>query len=366
MICFYLIWTLCYFVLLAWFAKKWPNSALQADFSESFPEVTLLIPFRNEFNKLNNLIDQIHQFDYPKLRIILIDDQSEDGSFDFLRENLVGDHRVKVIQSSGSGKKSALQFGVEMAESELILCTDADCRFPRNWVQQMILPFANPKTQLVAGPVLSAGQDTFFQRFQQIEWSSILLLTQFFFTQKKPLMCSGANLAYRKSAFVGVNGYRLNLEHWSGDDEFLLKAISVSFGGESCVYLPFSKNLIFTDPQPDLANLINQRVRWAGKWKVHRDFYHSASAVFSLVVQLVWLGSLVLLSFGLSGLFVFSLVWAGKILAEKNALGKVLRSLGIRQFISDFIKTGLFHPVFVVWVAVATAKGNFVWKGRTN
>ncbi|OOG75277.1 glycosyltransferase [Algoriphagus sp. A40] len=366
MICFYLIWTLCYIVLLAWFAKKWPNPALKTDLPEVFPEVTLLIPIRNEIKILSRLIDQIHQIDYPKLRVILIDDQSEDGSLDFLRDNLAGDPRVKVIQSPGSGKKSALQFGVEKADSDLILCTDADCRFSRNWVQQMVLPFANPKTQLVAGPVLSTGQNTFFQRFQQIEWSSILLVTQFFFTQKKPLMCSGANLAYRKSAFVQVNGYQQNLKHLSGDDEFLLKAISARFGEKSCVYLPFSKNLVFTDPQPDLANLINQRVRWAGKWKVHRDFSHSASAVFSVIVQLVWLGSLVLVSFGLPGLLVFFLVWAGKILTEKKALGKVLECLGNRHFLIDFIKTGLFHPVFVVWVAAATAKGNFVWKGRTN
>jgi cellulose synthase/poly-beta-1,6-N-acetylglucosamine synthase-like glycosyltransferase len=213
---------------------------------------------------------------------------------------------------------------------------------------------------------MTEKQESYFQRFQQIEWASILLLTQFFFAQKKPLMCSGANLAYRKSAFLKVAGYDQNRSHLSGDDEFLLKKISAEFGGASCVYMPFSPNLVMTQPQPDLAALLSQRVRWAGKWRAHRELTHASSAVVSVAIQLVWFGSLLLLGFGLPGILAFSAVWIGKIWAERMTLGKVLQDLGMEHSIIDFINTSLLHPLYGSLVATGAWRGKFRWKGRAN
>ncbi len=179
-------------------------------------------------------------------------------------------------------------------------------------------------------------------------------------------MCSGANLGYRKSAFLEVNGYDQNREHLSGDDEFLLKKISAQFGGESCVYLPFSTNLVMTQPQPDLAALLSQRIRWAGKWRTHQELTHAFSAVISVFTQLIWFGSLVLLGFGLPGILTFSVVWIGKILTEKTTLGKVLGNLNLQHSPLDFIKTGVLHPFYALTVAVGALRGKFVWKGREN
>ena len=140
-----------------------------------------------------------------------------------LQELIAKRKPFKLIRSAGSGKKAALQSGVHAAKTDLILTSDADCRWKSSWPQQMKAPFSNSSVQLVAGPVLTEKSDGFLAGFQLLDWASILLLTGFSFAQKKPLMCSGANLAFRKSAFLRVFGYAGN-EHWlSGDDEFLLK-----------------------------------------------------------------------------------------------------------------------------------------------
>lgn len=333
---------------------------------DDLPSVTLLIPFRNELKNLENLSAELPKLDYPNLKIILIDDQSEDDSLVFLQEKLKSDRRVKILQSPGIGKKKAIEFGVNASDTELILCSDADCSFPKDWVRETVQPFSDPKIQLAAGPVISKGKTDIFQRFQQIEWSSILLLTQYFFTQKQPVMCSAANLAYRKSAFEAVKGYNQNWQHPSGDDEFLLKKISQHFGGECCVYLPFSENLVFTKPHATFSDLLIQRKRWAGKWKVHRDNVNALSAVFSFLIQLVWLGSVVLLGFGIWGTLVFSVVWLGKILAEKRVLGKILLGFGMKLSFFDFLWTGILHPFYVIFVAFDSIRGKFTWKGRGN
>jgi poly-beta-1,6-N-acetyl-D-glucosamine synthase len=366
MISFYLLWTGCYFVLLFWLKKKWPKTNLKAKSTDHLPSVSVLIPFRNEMENLETLSKELLEIDYPRLEIILIDDHSEDGSLAFLESYFKSTSQIKILQSPGIGKKKAIEFGVGLSQGNLILCSDADCKFPDNWVRNMVAPFKDSQIQLVAGPVINSRKDNFFQRFQQIEWSSILLLTQFSFGQKRPLMCSGANLAYRKSAFLSVNGYDQNSQHLSGDDEFLLKKICGHFGAESSVYLPFVENLVQTNPLKNVSELLNQRIRWAGKWKIHRDFWHALAAVVSFLIQLIWIGSFTLLGNDVWGVFTFIVVVNGKVISEKLALGMVLEKMKMHHSYVDFLKTGIIHPIYVISVAIGAIRGKFTWKGRSQ
>jgi cellulose synthase/poly-beta-1,6-N-acetylglucosamine synthase-like glycosyltransferase len=206
----------------------------------------------------------------------------------------------------------------------------------------------------------------FFQKFQQIEWASVLLLTQFYFSKGAPLMCSGANLGFRKSAFWEVEGYSGNQHLLSGDDEFLLKKISSRFGSQACVYLPFRENLVKTVSHSTWQSLINQRIRWAGKWSVHRSFLHGFSAIFSFIAQFIWLGSIWFFCQNITFLFFLFLIWMVKILSERVALGRVLGSLSVPVSIGDFVLTSLIHPIYVIWVGIGSLRGKFTWKGRAN
>jgi biofilm PGA synthesis N-glycosyltransferase PgaC len=367
MISFYLFWCLGYFGMVVWLAQKWPKPSSRPHFSPHYKSVSLIIPFRNEIKNAKRLLTQLQKISSPDLQIILVDDQSEDGSYEFFVQNQSKIAQFLVIKSPGIGKKSALEHGIRMASGELILTTDADCQFPDYWVESMRAPFSNAGVQLVAGPVLSVSElKGFFAFFQQIEWASILLVTQYFFSKKAPLMCSGANLAFRKSAFLEVDGYQGNAHLLSGDDEFLLKKISRRFGGKSCVYLPFRETLVTTDPHFTWSDLLNQRIRWAGKWSVHRSFSHGLTAVFSFLAQLIWIGSLGLFFLGGLGWFVFGTVWGIKIGAERMAMGKVLGQFEIKLPFPHFVLTCLTHPVYVLAVGLGALRGKFIWKGRSN
>lgn len=363
MLSFYLVWTLIYFLLLSEFAKSWPERTFKITPNLTFPKVTLMIPCRNESENIQRLTKELQKINYPNLEVLLVDDQSEDGTFELIVLAGKIDHRIVALKSSGLGKKAALEFGNLYASDSIILCTDADCSFPENWVEGMIAPFENPEIQLVAGPVMVEGKDL-LAKFQQEDWASILLLTSYFFSKKTPLMCSAANLAYRKSAFLEVAGYEGNRDFASGDDEFLLKKISKAFGVGSCVYLPFAENLIMTKSESDWKALINQRVRWAGKWKAHRSLAHAGSAFFSVLVQFIWLGSFGLLTWGFWGYLIFGWVWTSKILIETRSLGKVLRCIAIEHSRVNFIATSIIHPIYVLVVSLGAILGNFTWKGR--
>jgi cellulose synthase/poly-beta-1,6-N-acetylglucosamine synthase-like glycosyltransferase len=242
-----------------------------------------------------------------------------------------------------------------------------DCCFPENWSRNLTAPFEYAEVHLVAGPVASEVNGSgFLQRFQQVEWFSILLMTQFSFSRNQPLTCSGANLAFRKSTFIELGGYSGNEQILSGDDEFLLKKIIEKFGAGSCIYLPTREALVMTSAQSTWSNLVKQRIRWAGKWKVHRSFSHGFSAILAFCIQLVWIYSFYIFFQSSATYGMLCLIWAVKIISEYYSLGKVGHSLGFRRDGLGFLLTSLAHPFYVVCVGLGTVFFKVSWKGRTQ
>jgi poly-beta-1,6-N-acetyl-D-glucosamine synthase len=367
MISFYLFWCLGYFLLHAWLAKKWPKRQA-VDYLDSLSEkVTLIIPFRNEKRHIPILAEEIRKIAAQSVEVVLVDDHSEDQSLELLMIFLEGIAGIRFFKSPGQGKKAALSFGISQVTGGIILTSDADCMFPENWAHKIAAPLSDPKVQLVAGPVLSTlSGNGFFQKFQQIEWFSILLMTQASFARKQPLMCSGANLAFRKSAFLEVGGYNGNEHVLSGDDEFLLKKIVHQFGSASCRYLPSKEVLVYTAAQSTWIDLLSQRIRWAGKWKVHQSFSHASATVFAFLVQLIWLGSVYIFGFSWETLFFLVPIWGIKVFSEMRSLGKVKTSMGMKQGVGDFVLTAMIHPFYVIAVGMGTLFIKVKWKGRTQ
>jgi hypothetical protein len=366
MLNFYLAWSICYLILLWILGRTWKVSSPPISTGDNSFKVSLLIPFRNEIEKLPALVLEIQKLRSSVFEIILVDDYSEDGSNDFLMAHFNSVSEVKILKNQSFGKKGALTLGVSLAEGEIILCTDADCKFTGTWVKAISSPFQAASVQLVAGPVISANSNLFFSDFQQIEWASILIVTNYSFSRNKPLMCSAANFAYRKSAFEAVDGYKGNLHQLSGDDEFLLKKIMKKFSNSSAIYLVNQEALVITESQDNWLLLIQQRIRWASKWRAHGSATHTSFILISFMVQLVWVASFGLLFLGIPGISSFLIVWLGKSLAEYLTLSRPLKTYCIDQNPINFISTSLIHPFFVLVVGFAALRGKFSWKGRSN
>lgn len=326
--------------------------------------ITLIIPFRNESDQLRDLITELSKFMESEVEILLVDDQSQDDSFDLVKSLTKELPNIRVIQSTGSGKKDALAFGITNAKGELILTSDADCRFPENWIEEMTRPFRDETIQMVSGPVQVAGKETSLTDFQRLDWASISLVNQVSNLSKKPLMCSGANLAFRKSVFENVGGYQGNLQYLSGDDEFLLKKVILEYGTESFNMLHGKEVLIFTKAEKSWNELIQQRARWASKWGLHGIGFHAIASLLPFFFQFIWVGSYLLLLFGPEGFLVFLGVGILKILAEKLALGKVLSSFEIHVGWRSFVYTSLIHPFYVIRVGFESFNSKIQWKGR--
>ncbi|GGF19567.1 glycosyltransferase [Echinicola rosea] len=357
-----------YLLALVVLSSKWKKIKAAKDPAQGgvdYP-VTLLVPFRNEGRNIAGLLRNLADLSYPNLQIILIDDHSEDGGAEQVEEWISSEkkHNFNLISSQGRGKKAAIEEGVVMANANIILTTDADCALSADWVQNMLRAFDDPTVQMVAGPVMTKGGHTIFESFQQIDWSSILLLTNFFFSVKKPIMCSAANMGYRKEVFYHVKGYLGNHENLSGDDSFLLEKVYRRFGPQAIRYLPESDVLVKTNPARGLKGFLSQRARWASKWNKHQFWQNAGGAVLSALLSLASIGSVLLLMSGTAGVGMFALYWFLKLIFEYSVLGRVLKTYEIRPSIGYFVVASICHPMYVVVVAFLSFFAKSSWKGR--
>ena len=109
----------------------------------NWPSVTILIPARNEEQKIEEALHSVQALDYPDLEIIILDDRSTDGTAAIVERVAAGDARIRVLHieelpPGWLGKNHALQLGSEIARGEFLLFTDADVVFEPSTLRRSV------------------------------------------------------------------------------------------------------------------------------------------------------------------------------------------------------------------------------------
>ena len=95
------------------------------------PRVSVVIPARNEARNIERCLASVLRNDYPSFDVVVVDDQSTDGTGDIARRIASNDSRVRVIETGAPpegwfGKQWACDTGARATKSEIILFADAD------------------------------------------------------------------------------------------------------------------------------------------------------------------------------------------------------------------------------------------------
>jgi biofilm PGA synthesis N-glycosyltransferase PgaC len=350
-----------YFLLLVAFLVGWKR-AVQPDTEEVSSTggfISVIIPVRNEEMSIGNLLEDLSRQDYKKFEIIVVNDHSEDETL-WVVNHFEGKN-VKVIDSKGRGKKAAITSGVAVAKGSVIVTTDADCSVPSAWLSHISSQFRHPNVKMIFGGVRMQGDKSFFGSLQEIEFSSLIGSGASTAALGFPTICNGANLAFLKEAFFEVKGYEGNFHIASGDDEFLMRKIEERFP-RSIRFLSSPAAAVSTKAEPDLENFLNQRIRWASKWRYNSSVFSSTLAVFVLVLQLTILVNwyFLLTPQVLQSLFLIVV----KMILEAAFLLQVSRFLQVKWNWLAFFSLQFIYPVYVIVIAAASFFRSFQWKNR--
>ena len=347
-------------LILGWRQGGTNNSVIKAEGNAPF--ISVIIPARNEAKNIEDLLADLAKQTYPQFQVVVVDDHSEDNTSSSVVGAIVGDPRFRLIKNEGAGKKAALATGIKIASGPILVTTDADCRVSSEWLSALTSSFDNEKVKMVFGPVRMESTNL-FSSLQSLEFASLIGSGMSMASWNYPIMCNGANLAFRKTAFDEVGGHDDNLHIPSGDDEFLMRKIQARYpGGVRPAF--HRQSVVSTSPNITLNEFLQQRIRWAGKWPHNTSLLSKALAVFIFCFQLSIVLLPLLVATGRVDIKLGAILVLSKASIEFLFLKMVSNFLSLRWNWVAFAILQFVYPLYVVFVGLLSNFNSFDWKGR--
>ena len=179
----------------------------------------------------------------------------------------------------------------------------------------------------------------------------------------KPFLCNGANFAYKKSIFIEVNGFEDNTNIGSGDDIFLLEKISKK-QPKYVHYLKCEQVIINTQPQPNWANLVSQRVRWAAKTSTYNNWFGKLTGLVVLLMNTLIVIGLVLSIISVLNFKILLYILVIKFNIDFFLIYKSASFFNQKNILKNYIFGFLIYPFFSVYIAFISSFSGYKWKGR--
>lgn len=368
-------------------AWAWRGMRASPDNQRKLPGVTVVVAARNEAHRIQPLLEAMRNQSYPadRLEWIVSDDHSTDGTPELVRA-FIQDHALpnaRLLTATGMkageaspdktnhargpdgqriqptappppGKKAALERAIQAARGEIILTTDADVRPNKHWVNAMARSFSDPEVGMVLGPVRILPGSALFGKMQALEFLSLMGVTGGTAAMGQPLLCNGANLAFRKGLFEEAGGYGGHRQYVSGDDVFLMHR----FKRMDRVKIRFAENaraMVDTPAVNSLGAFFRQRRRWAGKSVGYQDPATLMAGLLVALFNLLLATTLIFLPF-LSGPVREALL-AACILKALADLALLVTTAG---YFKQITLLWLFPPLFLIYpfYVIATLLGS--------
>lgn len=167
-------------------------------------KVSVIVPTYHEGAGLDSFLEQFERQTLARreFEIVVVDGGSEDGT-----REIASRRADRVLLQSHPGIGGARNDGVAVARAPIVATTDADCRVPPDWLERIARHFEDPSVVAVCGP----------DGPLEPSWKARAI---FLFVRTLIRIAAlagvygtgGTNSAFRKDAFLAVEGYR-NLPH---------------------------------------------------------------------------------------------------------------------------------------------------------
>lgn len=191
------------------------------------PPVSVIICARNEAANLERFLPAVLEQDYPSFEVIVVNDCSEDDSFDVLGGLLAKYSTLRVSSVSKDpkfthNKKLAQFIGIKAALYDILLFTDADC-MPESdkWLAGMVSNYSKG-IEFVLGYGGYLRTKGLLNRY--LRYDCMFIASQYLGMAIRgiPYMGVGRNLSYLKAVFFRNRGFGIHNHLQSGDDDLFV------------------------------------------------------------------------------------------------------------------------------------------------
>jgi chlorobactene glucosyltransferase len=237
--------------------KNVENYSLTGQVLKNPPLISILIPARNEAGNISICLKSLLKQDYPNLEIIVLNDNSTDGTSKVVKVIAEKDNRVRLVEGAPLedgwiGKNFASHQLARYAKGEYFIFTDADTlHFPKTissafgalittkvdalsiYPRQIMVTFAERMTV----PIINIALQCFIP---------FILIKK----SKSPLFCTaiGQFMMFKREAYEKIGGYE-SIKGNMVDDIQISKRVKKSgykfmvFDGRNTIYCRMYKSL---------------------------------------------------------------------------------------------------------------------------
>ena len=370
---FFALPALAYTGLMAWLILGWRRLPVVPGPDDGLASFSIVVPVRNEAHCIVRLLSclRLQYFPAARYEVIVVDDHSTDASAAVV-SRFINTHELPFFRlletpaggaEAGRGKKAALARGIAAARHDYIITCDADCVMGPDWLPAMAGAVSHFNPHMLIGPVGIESPDDLFGSLQALEMLALTAVTAGAAGQGKAVLCSGANLLFRRDLFHRVGGYQGNEHLASGDDVFLLH----KFKGLDDSVIHFVRDrraMVYTPAANSAGSFFRQRARWIAKTTAYRDIASLFSAAVAGGFNLLLLLATALALFLPAGWFYYTLLlWLIKGLADFFLIGGTARFFRRKALLYRYPLAWLLYPFYVLIINVFAILGKGEWKG---
>ncbi len=357
-----------YMLIIFAFTAGW-NSLRNYSFSHRHlhTPVSVIIPFRNESAGLRKILIALSHQNYPAelMEVIFVNDHSEDDGKiridQFISEKKPENFRV--INNEKSGKKAALQTGVEMARGKLIVTTDADCLFTKDWLAEMVVLYEEKAPRLILGSVVYHYEKTFLQKLFSLDFMSLVASGAGSAGLGLPFMGNAANMAFEKQIYLDAETDALKTGFASGDDVFFIHYVKSRYGREAITFIKNRETIVYTPSPKNLSAFLSQRIRWGSKARGYTQPW-AVLVSYSVFLFNFLLTAALVFGFFIHWFFIiYGLFIALKTLVDFPLLYAIGRFTGKRHLLPFVFPFETIYPLYITYVAFRGLLP-FEWKNR--
>lgn len=224
------------------------------------PAVAILIPAYNEETVIERTVRSALKSEWPKTRVVVVNDGSKDRTLEVVRENFrkeIESGKVLLLSQANAGKASAANLGLKHITEDIFVAMDADTIIAPDAIGHLMEHFADAEVGAVAGNAKVGNRVNMWTRWQSLEY----ITSQNFERRALDLLNAvsvvpGAIGAWRTDAVreVGLYPYDTVAEDADLTMSLLQAGFKVQYDDRA---------LAFTEAPIDADGLMRQRFRWS-------------------------------------------------------------------------------------------------------
>lgn len=236
-------------------------------------KVSIIVPAYNEEVNIEKSLQNLLKLDYPDFNVVFVDDGSKDSTYQRVYDKFHDNPRMKVFTKPNGGKASALNFGIEHADGEILVCIDADTLLKSDAITHLVHPFVEEEVGAVAGNVKVGNRINLLTNWQSIEYITSQNFDRRAFDLLNSIMVvPGAIGAFRREALLEIGGF--TVDTLAEDCDLTLRLLSAGYTVRNC-----NEAMSYTEAPETLQMFIKQRFRWT--FGIMQSFWKHKELLFN-------------------------------------------------------------------------------------